>query len=82
MDSFRNLKGVKALVDTRGYLRIKIVIIVEVLEQTKGLKEKVIEEEAFIKEMLGEICSLNDKIKGICTKAELSLKKSGFGDEW
>ena len=53
----------------------------EVLEETKGLKKKVIEEEeAFIKETLGEIRSLNDKIKGICSKAELSQEASGFVD--
>ena len=83
MDNLRHLKGVKALIDAREYLRSKIVIIIEVIEQTKGLKKKAIEEEeVFIKEMLGEIRSLNEKIKRICTKTELSLEDSGFVDEW
>ena len=61
MDSFKNLKGIKALVDAREYLRIKIVIV-EVLEQAKSLKKNVIEEEkAFIKEILEKIRSINNK---------------------
>ena len=54
MDSFRNVIGVNALIDARENLRNKI-IIVEVLEQTKGLKMVIEEEEASIKGMLREI---------------------------
>ena len=82
MDNFKNLKGIKTLIDARENLRSNFVVITEVLEQTKNLKKKALEvEEASIKEMPREIGSLNDKIKGICTKAELNLEESGFVDK-
>ena len=34
-----------------------------------------------MRELLKEICSLNDKIKGLCTKAKLNSEETGFVTE-
>ena len=76
MDSFKILKGITAFIDSKENLKSDIVFNIEMLEQNKGLKKRTSEkEEAIITITLSlqkKIHFLNDKIKGLCTKAELS----------
>lgn len=68
--------------DSRNVLKEDISLNTDMLEEREGLRKKTFqEEEAIIKELQIEVRSLNDKIKGLCIKAELDLRECGFVEE-
>lgn len=77
MDNFKDLKGVKALIDAKNHLKHDINLSLELLEQYK--KRNLLK--AIIENLQGEIRALDSNIKEIYIKANLDLNEIGFVTE-